>query len=103
MDKVHTGKKTKFNKYNFEDEIFIRGEERSIPVKVIIKKKGSNFMVTRAPPTHLFPTTHLYKISPSHFGQPSLYLSLYSLLFSFHTTLFFHSLILSRQYTPHHH
>ena len=27
MDEVLKGKRSKFNEYNFEDEIFIRGEE----------------------------------------------------------------------------
>ena len=42
MDKVHKGKKPKFNKYNFEGKIFIRREECDAP-GFKEKKKRSDF------------------------------------------------------------
>ena len=79
MDKVHKGKRPKFNMYNFVDEIFIRGEECNAPVKKNKKMEVRFFGVPCAPPTPLSPTTHSHK-------YPSLSLAGYH---SF--TLFFFS------------
>ena len=39
MDKVHEGKRPKFNVYNFGEKTFIRGEECNTPSKKKKKKK----------------------------------------------------------------
>ena len=36
MDKVHNEKRSKFTMYNFEDEIFIRGDECDAPGYIYI-------------------------------------------------------------------
>ena len=44
MDKVHEGKRPKFNVYNFGEKTFIRGEECNTPSKKKKKKKWSIFV-----------------------------------------------------------
>ena len=100
MDEVHSGKRPKFTLHNFEDEIYIRGEECNVPplLKRKKKKKGmSNFLrLTCAPPTPLTThhTFHSLTLLAGQLMLPSLSLSflishkyniLYSLPLSFHS------------------
>ena len=101
MDKVHKGKRPKFNMYNFVDEIFIRGEECNAPVKKNKKMEVRFFGVPCAPPTPLSPTTHSHK-------YPSLSLAGYhSFTFFFLTNTTNTPLSLSHPLPPvyliHHH
>ena len=58
MDKVHEGKRPKFNVYNFGEKTFIRGEECNTPSKKKKKKKVVNFCLDpHTPPTSYLPTT----------------------------------------------
>ena len=53
MDKVHEGKRPKFNVYNFGEKTFIRGEECNTPSKKKKKKKSGQFLFRPTYPTYL--------------------------------------------------
>ena len=95
MDKVHKGKKPKFNKYNFEGKIFIRREECDAP-GFKEKKKRSDFYGDTRDSTYPIISPPLISLKISHYLIPSWLAS--SSHFVLSLTFFFLFLFLSTQH-----